>query len=83
MTTNQLLEKIGELFTIQTAQLRKEIKESAENVTSELRSEFKKAIIESQEDTIQTLTEVINEDHGMLDKRLTKVEKHLGFSSTQ
>lgn len=50
MSDKTLLEKIGELFTINTALIRKEIKESLEasetRIKTELREEFKKAISE-------------------------------------
>jgi len=83
MTTDQLLQKIGELFTNHTALIRKEIKDSAEDVKKELRAEFKKAIERSQEETIEVLTDVINEGHNLHEKRIKRIEKHLDLPPIQ
>ena len=101
MNMDQLLEKIGELLTNHTALLRKEIKESAEELKKELRADIiksqvelrselikaqnslRKEIVNSQEDTIQVLTDVIHESHGLLDKRIKKLEENLTVSPIQ
>lgn len=75
MNTDQLLEKLGELFTNHTALIRKEIKDTK----AELRTEIAK----SQEETIEVLTDVISESHNLHEKRIKRIEKHLDLPPIQ
>jgi len=71
MDIDKLLEKIGSLLTSNTALLRKEIKDSEERVKTEL----KETILKSQQDTIESLTDFMNEGFNNHEERIQKIEK--------
>ncbi len=79
MNEDKILEKIGELLTSHTELLRKEIRGSAEQIKADLKQEITK----SQEDTIQVLTDVINEGYNSHEERIQTIEKQLHINSQQ
>lgn len=76
---DKLVKQIGKLLENQTTLLREEMRESEERIKSELKG----AIRESQADTIEALTELMNSGYENHETRLKTIEKQLNIPQSQ
>lgn len=97
MDNTKLLEQIGELIEKKLDQKLdlkfKPIKQQLDTVEMKVEAVNKKVesteqnllkeIDKSQEETIASLSDLINESYNLQDKRIKKIENHLHISQTQ
>lgn len=81
MTHKQLLEQIGELIIVNNVKLLlavdEKIQASEARLRKDIRNAIRKDIDDSQKDTIETLTELMNSGYTNHEARLVRVEDEL------
>lgn len=83
MSDKQLLDKISGIIVANNKVLLRAMDEKIRESEIRVTQKLSKKITESQEDTQDFLREMIETGYNMHEKRIKRIEDHLGFSSAK